>query len=108
MSYEGSYVFVCPMGHYWTRDVYSRDVESCPVCSMPPEHEGLVDETNGLPYYLSFYVEHVEIVKPCTACGTPLTKHKYIFHKLPYTWECKYGEYVLDEGNIPEPCGDEF
>ena len=43
MSYEGSYVFVCRLWHLCTREVYSGDVQSGPVCSMPPEHEGLVD-----------------------------------------------------------------
>jgi hypothetical protein len=109
MSFEGSYAYVCPSGHFWSRDIsYLIDDELCPICSLPPEHDAVVDETNGLPYYLSFYIEYVDFDRQCVACGTLLPQTKYIFHKLPYLWECKDGNYILGEGNIPERYDDEL
>lgn len=73
MSWEGYEVVICQNGHLTHEDGYFGATEEwkCPICNAPKKDVGVVDETNGLPYYLNF---KVKILTPgeyrvCEHCG---------------------------------------
>ena len=89
MSYEGYEVKVCEKGHYSCIDVHDFDQPSkCDICDTPWVHEGSVDETNCLPYYLNFFLTEktpaVLVDCMCTGKCRKLVKEPatYNFHKF--------------------------
>ena len=39
--------FICPLGHYFTRDMYDNKIALCDECNQKPIRFNLVDTTNG-------------------------------------------------------------
>lgn len=66
MSYEGEVVKVCANGHYEINDSYASFEDPCHTCGAEWKHEGHIDETNCLPYPLTFELHQL----------TPLIRHK--------------------------------
>ena len=100
MSYEGYVVRLCKNGHEELHDAHDYEYpEKCEDCGEEFVDEGHVDETNCLPYPLTFKLKQLtpEVFEKCSCCG-----HSKL--KTPATWKmlnCELywsenGEYHID------------
>lgn len=100
MSWEGYEVVVCVGGHLSNRnaDFYgSEDYWKCPVCGLPADSVGTVDETNGLPYFLNFKVVRLtpEEGRICPTCNSykVIKEATYKMVRVPI-YESEHGDYI--------------
>jgi len=98
MSYEGHEVWCCVNGHIHHYNCYDAQSNSsewkCDHCGGGLYAAGYVDETNGLPYSLRFYIR--EITKP--------TNEKigvYSFIPTTKSWSCSDGRYIFEQWEKP-------
>jgi hypothetical protein len=100
MSWEGFEVLVCEEGHMWKNPAYAtEDSDLCGICGKPAKDIGSVDETNGLPYYLTFKVICLDPAKyeHCPTCF-----HMHIITPPKYKMiKCKM--YESHDGNFVFP-----
>ena len=71
MSFEGYYQLLCPTGHYWSQDCYTKaDPSICPICGRAAVWENLVDTTNGNELEV-VELKRVDQLGPhqCPTCG---------------------------------------
>ncbi len=112
MSYEGYELWLCKNGHIHECDCYMSSNSSewkCPSCNAERE-DGFfsVDETNGLPYPVSFSVEPIEgeTTETCPTCNhtKTLTPPRYKIERVdPYYWSGK-GRYP----NVAESVAEDY
>ncbi len=114
MSYEGYQVFMCPDGHYCACDAHDperptlcEDVENLLTCGKPLTFVGGVDETNGLPYYMNFYLEEISptVFDTCKTCGSSHTVSdaRYKLHRKE--WVSHVGQISFKKGDSPHEGG---
>jgi hypothetical protein len=114
MSYEGYQVFMCPDGHYCAKDVWDPDepalcgdVVNLVPCGKPLSFVGGVDETNGLPYHMNFYLEEVTptVFDTCVTCGCShtVTDAQYVLHRK--SWVSHTGQISFKKGDSPHEGG---
>ena len=101
MSYEGYMLYVCQNGHISHYDCYgcpNAETWKCSHCDAKLAAEHSVDETNGLPYQVSFSVEELTPaeMEECRACGHSSMKKAPRYKVKQVEW------YYWDgEGNYP-------
>jgi len=108
MSYEGFEVWICKNGHISIHDCYQSPDKGhwrCYHCNEPVSEFGCIDQTNGLPYRLSFKLIKLSgpKYKTCDHCGNKefIEPARYRFERCgPY--ESEDGQYIFKEKSYQE------